>query len=593
MERGTVTDAEKAAKGSLEPPRFLDVGIDAAGFYAPRHRLRSVDLAAARSVDPEKYRTGLMVEEFAVPDEGEDAVSMALVAAAEALRRGGLDPRDVDAVFVGSETPAYAVKSMAAILAGTLGVSERAVTADLSHACASATVGVLNAIGLVSSGVVRRALVVGTDMSKYPLRSPGEPTQGAGAVAMVISNRPRVAQFAGAFGRISGNVNDFFRPHGRDTAVVYGHYSVDAYLSFQQRAHDDLSSRVVVDPDHWVFHSPYAKLPVKFFRQLLVRRWLGDRARLAVVVTEAKEAGLAVRSSEVLPERCVAALERAGLEEGELDAVAGAVVREEEARLRASLDVSRHFGNLYSASVWAQVLHVLEQRAKAGEVVYFGSYGSGATAISGLLRVVGGFRDALGLGSRTRTVLWHVEHGSPINVEEYEARRLGSREACAPAKFAKVVAAAPPAVPGKRRPAARGKRDAKLREVTLSFCDWGCLLPHNPDLAFCPEGHFGRVVRRFPFSATVVRVREAPHEDPLLCMAQEGEVPLLGDARPGDRAWLTFRRLRVHENQLMQWGPAYLPEGAAAAGLPVSSGVVGVGAARRASHRFCHDEADA
>src|SRR4030042_5817913 len=261
----------------MQTPPFLDIGIDGIGFYVPQERLRLADLAHARGVDPAKYIDGLMLEEFAVPDYGEDAVSMALMASNRALLKSGIDPHSIDCVLVGTESAAYAVKSIAAILSGMLGISEHAFTGDLTHACASATCSIINAIGLISAGLIERALVVGTDISKYPIGSAGEPTQGAGAVALIISRNPRIARFSANFGKISGHVNDFFRPNGQDTAIVYGHYSIDAYLSFQQHAYDDLSRQIgPIDPNYWILHSPYAKLPVQFFRQLMLRRKIND-----------------------------------------------------------------------------------------------------------------------------------------------------------------------------------------------------------------------------------------------------------------------------------------------------------------------------
>ena len=78
----------------------MNVGLDAIGFYAPRNRLSLDDLAVKRGIDPAKFRKGLMAKEIAVPDFGEDAVSMAVIAARNALIRGNVDPKDLDAIFV-------------------------------------------------------------------------------------------------------------------------------------------------------------------------------------------------------------------------------------------------------------------------------------------------------------------------------------------------------------------------------------------------------------------------------------------------------------------------------------------------------------
>ena len=143
------------------------------------------------------------------PEVGEDIVSMGLKAGYNALLRGNINPKKIDAIFVGTETITYAVKSVSNILAQLLGININSLTQDVYNACAAGTLAILNAIALIEGDVIKRALVIGADISSYNLESPGEPTQGAGAVAFVLSKNPRIATFSKKFGKISGNINDF------------------------------------------------------------------------------------------------------------------------------------------------------------------------------------------------------------------------------------------------------------------------------------------------------------------------------------------------------------------------------------------------
>jgi hydroxymethylglutaryl-CoA synthase len=217
---------------TIDDAFFLDVGLDSVGFYAPKFRLSLDDLAKKRGVDPEKFRQGLLAEEFAVPDYGEDAIGMAIIAAQNAIARGRINPKEIDAIFVGSESLPYAVKSIASILSAFLNIQENAFTGDTLNACAGATIGLLNAVGLVNSGIINKALVIGTDISKYPLGSSGEATQGAGAAAMIISKNPRIARIGSKFGKVSGHVDDFFRTLYSENAEVFGQYSINTYLNY-------------------------------------------------------------------------------------------------------------------------------------------------------------------------------------------------------------------------------------------------------------------------------------------------------------------------------------------------------------------------
>ena len=212
---------------------FSNVGIDSMSFHAPRHFVDLEELAIKRDVDPNKYRKGLLLKEMRLPEADEDIISIGLKAGFNALSRGNINPKEIDAVFVGTETITYAVKSVSNIFAEMLGISKNALTQDIYNACAGGTLAVLNAIGLIEKEIINKALIISADISSYQLGSPSEATQGSGAIAFVISKNPRIAAFSKKFGKISGDVNDFYRPANEINAKVFGHYSVKAYLNFQ------------------------------------------------------------------------------------------------------------------------------------------------------------------------------------------------------------------------------------------------------------------------------------------------------------------------------------------------------------------------
>ncbi len=100
---------------------------------------------------------------------------------------------------------------------------------------------------------------------------------------MIITTNPRIASFGKNFGRVSGNINDFYRNVGEKHAEVFGKYSVDAYLDLQLNAYDNLMQQAgPVYPDYYVFHAPYPKLPLKFMQRLIEERWLTDPKRFKI-----------------------------------------------------------------------------------------------------------------------------------------------------------------------------------------------------------------------------------------------------------------------------------------------------------------------
>jgi hydroxymethylglutaryl-CoA synthase len=88
---------------------FSDIGIDAIGFAAPRYYLKLKDLAHERNIDPAKYKKGLMSIEMRLPGVNEDIISLGLKAGYNALTKGNISPKSIDAVFCGTETITYAV----------------------------------------------------------------------------------------------------------------------------------------------------------------------------------------------------------------------------------------------------------------------------------------------------------------------------------------------------------------------------------------------------------------------------------------------------------------------------------------------------
>jgi hydroxymethylglutaryl-CoA synthase len=209
------------------------IGIDAIGVAVPRRYLDLGDLAVARGVAPEKYFNGLGVREMAIADPGEDTVSLAAAAARRALAAADLDPARLGMLVVGTETGVDHSKPVASFVHGLLGLPRAMRVYDTQHACYGGTAGLMAAVEWIASGAAgdRSALVICSDIARYGVDTAGEPTQGAGAIAMIVSWDPQlVAIDVGVSGAASTHVHDFWRPLGLREAQVDGHYSVQCYL---------------------------------------------------------------------------------------------------------------------------------------------------------------------------------------------------------------------------------------------------------------------------------------------------------------------------------------------------------------------------
>ncbi|TFG25804.1 MAG: hydroxymethylglutaryl-CoA synthase family protein, partial [Promethearchaeota archaeon] len=373
---------------------FSNVGIDSISFHAPRYFVDIEELAIKRAVDPNKFKKGLLLKEMRLPEVDEDIISIGLKAGYNALARGNISPKEIDAVFVGTETITYAVKSVSNIFAEMLGLKKNILTQDIYNACAGGTLAILNAIGLIEQDIINKALVISADISSYHLGTPSEPTQGSGAIAFVISKNPRIATFSKKFGKISGDINDFYRSANEVNAKVFGQYSVDAYLNFQLGAYDDLMNQIGdFYADYYTFHAPFSKLPIKAMQHIILKRWLTNINNLPKINRNnlrsslLKKIDLILHDVSFLPEYIYLKLKEKGFSSGRLENWAHWVNNNVKERVFPQLRVPMHFGNMYNAAVWSQIQYIIENYALANDTIYFGSYGSGATCISGLLKV--------------------------------------------------------------------------------------------------------------------------------------------------------------------------------------------------------------
>lgn len=529
---------------------FSNIGIDSIGFYAPRFYLNLNDLAVIRNVDPNKYKKGLLIKEMRFPEVGEDIVSMGLKAGYNALLRGNINPKKIDAIFVGTETITYAVKSVSNILAQLLGININSLTQDVYNACAAGTLAILNAIALIEGDVIKRALVIGADISSYNLESPGEPTQGAGAVAFVLSKNPRIATFSKKFGKISGNINDFYRPANESVPQVFGQYSVDSYLNFQLAAFDDLTKNIGdFYADYYVFHAPYSKLALKCMQNIIVKRWVKDISSTLKIEPHHVRSSIIKKINDFMqnisfiPEFIGVKLKDKGLKLTQLDIMKNWVLTNIKNRVIPHLKVPMHFGNMYSASVWAQILYILETTARVGSTIYFGSYGSGATCIAGLLKVQPRFNRVV---RHRPQIIDYLKIKERKSVQEYEQIKQGLL------------------TPHISLGHIEEYKKNKAKGFTLHFCNEGCLIPHIEGLNYCPKGHSGFYTKFFPLFAVLIS-EPIDRNGNDLSFLKEDLVRIQGYPKRGNLLECEMRRVESTledqsvSNGLLNWTPTYIP----------------------------------
>ena len=162
------------------------------GFYAPSRVVTNFDLAKFVDTNDEwiASRTGIKERRFA--SEGETTSSLSVRAARAALERAKLRPQDVQLVIVGTCSPDYLFPATACIVQSELGAT-RAGAFDVEAACTSFVTALGIARGMIMSGTVQNALVIGAETLSRFLNFKDRTTcvlfgDGAGAVVVEASN---------------------------------------------------------------------------------------------------------------------------------------------------------------------------------------------------------------------------------------------------------------------------------------------------------------------------------------------------------------------------------------------------------------------
>ena len=349
----------------------MKIGIDRLSFYTSNYFVDLKTLAEARSVDPDKYYVGIGQEKMGIPPPDEDVVTLAASAAYPLLLDGEL--ADVEFLLFATESGIDHSKAAGIYVHGLLEMSSRCRVVELKQACYSGTAALQLAIGFVARNPGKKALVIASDIARYELGSPGEATQGCGAIAMLVSANPRLVAIEPESGYYTADVMDFWRPNYRSEALVDGKYSTLVYMHAlveSWKRYAEASGRSLADLDRFCYHIPFTKMAEKA-HQKLTRKLKAPIAK------------------DQLP-----------------------------ALLEESLRYSRITGNCYAGSMYVGLASLLDTAEEnlTGRRIGFYSYGSGCVGefFSGVVQP--GYRDFL-YADRHRNLL---ENRTELTYQQYE-----------------------------------------------------------------------------------------------------------------------------------------------------------------------------
>lgn len=360
------------------------IGIDDIELATSHHVVRLDDFAEANGTDPAKFHLGLGQDEFSFPAPDEDVVTMAAAAAAPIIERSGTE--GIRTILFATESGIDQSKAAGMAVHSLLDLPSQMRVVEVKEACYSATAALQAAVGIVTRSPGQRVLVIASDVARYELDTPGEPTQGAGAVAMLVSADPKLLEIEPVSGLNSADVDDFWRPNDSTTAIVDGALSVTAYLDALTGAWTDLAAQggpAMAEIDRVLYHQPFTKMAKK--AQVHLAGLTGEDLDTEIV------AGTAGGSASTRPR---------------------------DTGLATSTLYNRRLGNSYTASLYAGLCSLLDHDADlAGKRIGLFSYGSGSVGEFFTARVVPGYEQQ----SRRQAVTEALDARVPLSIDAYRA----------------------------------------------------------------------------------------------------------------------------------------------------------------------------
>ncbi len=402
---------------------------------------------------------------FRMPGPAQSVYTMAANAALKLIRQHDVDPARIGLLALGTESSndnsagSIIIKGMLDQALDQLQLprlSQNCEVPEVKHACLGGVYALKNAVRhcLLEDSA---AIVICSDLALYARGSSGEPTQGAGAVALLVERDPALASLdLNHAGRASDyRISDFRKPllgaERRPRAnlhypVFNGRFSTFCYLDQVRNALTHLYARRGVSPADWLadlravfFHRPYRRMPHSAYALVrLCAEGISRGGRSHLLKELCRETGVPLEEALDEMSRPGASLQPPADEQGSPDpfphgsALTKALRKRPEfdtlvtRQLRWGDDNMMELGNIYSGALLAWLAAGLEEAALAeeeweGREILLIGYGSGDAAEALPLRVRPGWR-------RTARRIRFSESLAPshdLRQDQYEALHAG------------------------------------------------------------------------------------------------------------------------------------------------------------------------
>ncbi len=259
------------------------VGIEAANFYGGPAYIDVETIFKERGLDLERFEN-LLMEKKSVGLPCEDPVTNAVNAAKPIVDSlSEAEKKSIEMIITSSESGLDFGKSLSTYIHDYLGLSRNVRLFEVKQACYGCTAAFQMASCFVASQASpgAKVLVIGTDVARAAAKKTyAEPSQAVGAVALLVSNKPKILELDfGANGYYGFEVMDTCRPLP-EIETGDADLSLLSYLDCLENSYKAYEEKVeganfVETFDYLVFHTPFAGMVKGAHRKIMreLMRW--------------------------------------------------------------------------------------------------------------------------------------------------------------------------------------------------------------------------------------------------------------------------------------------------------------------------------
>jgi len=418
----------------------MTVGIKDIALAIPKHYIDTAELARLRDVPEEKITKGLGIKKIAVCGKDENVVTLGFEAIEELINKNDLKPSQIGRIYVATESSIDESKPL-----GTNIIEElekeygresfaNCETLEVKFACIAGSYALYDCCNWVSmhENDPRYAIVLCDDVARYELKTSPEFTQGAGGVAMLVSQwDEKITLDFSNVGVFTSEAYDFYRPFGTPFPKVRGNFSNYCYLYSMKKALEDFKRKThksnsfgdswdfISSLNYLVFHLPYVKI-AQYVSSYFLRHELRDKPIWKIIERsigeEPDDSRKGIESSFFSEEIWKLS------EEYRRKFVKTEVFKNfYQAKVEPTTYGCSEVGNIYTGSLYLSLISLLSKLSEChgdtyGNSLGFCSYGSGRGALifKGYLQ---NDVDEMVRGINLNNKLAHREK---ISIEEYE-----------------------------------------------------------------------------------------------------------------------------------------------------------------------------